>query len=242
MKQSFIVILGTIVLTVTACGPSAMEGQSLFERSVPVAETNDEGLVSEPVTEVAPEEKAPSERVLLRDKVLSNSSLSERAVDNAFAYFDSNKSRISNKNVITIFDIAKHSGKRRMHVIYLKTGKVTSIHVAHGKNSDVNHNGYAESFSNKHGSLQSSLGFMITGKTYHGSKGYSLNLHGQESRNSEVYDRRIIIHGASYVSPSLSKMGRSWGCPSVSWANTKWLIDTIKNGSLLYIYNAKYDG
>lgn len=188
------------------------------------------------------EEKPPVQMVSLKDKILMNSDLDERALDNAFEYFETHKSKISNQKVMTIFDIGQHSGRRRLYVINLETGYVSAIHVAHGKNSDKNHNGYAESFSNQSGSLQSSLGFMITGSTYYGSKGYSLNLHGQENRNDNVYSRRVVIHGADYVSPDRSKMGRSWGCPAVSRANTKWFINKIKNGSLLYIYNAKYDG
>ncbi|MBY0384969.1 murein L,D-transpeptidase catalytic domain family protein, partial [bacterium] len=72
--------------------------------------------------------------------------------------------------------------------------------------------------------------------------GESLRLDGQESRNNKVRARAIVIHSASYVSPSLSKMGRSEGCPAVSLDNIKDLIAKIKNGSLYYIYHKAYDG
>ena len=48
------------------------------------------------------------------------------------------------------------------------------------------------------------------------------------------------MHGASYANPSVIKsagrLGRSLGCPALPEAVTRPIIDTIKGGSLLYIY------
>ncbi|MCB9072739.1 MAG: murein L,D-transpeptidase catalytic domain family protein [Bdellovibrionaceae bacterium] len=179
--------------------------------------------------------------VSLREAILNNSDVSAKAVDNAFNYFNNNQSKIKNKNYMVIFDIGQHSGKKRFYMINLKTGAVTTMHTAHGKNSDADNDGYASDFSNVSGSNKSSLGFMVTAETYIGKHGESLKLDGLESRNSNVRARAIVVHGASYVNPSLSKMGRSFGCPAVADANIKGVIANIKNGALFYIFNNKYD-
>ena len=181
------------------------------------------------------------EKILLYDKVLQNSDVPEEALYKAFAYYDDHHDEIPNQKWITIFDIKQHSGNRRMYIINMETGDVSAIHTSHGKNSDLDHDGYATSFSNENGSNKSSLGFMLTAETYYGKHGYSLRMDGLESRNSNVRARAIVVHGASYVDPSWDKMGRSLGCPAVSDANKQWVIDRIKEGSLFYIYNEDYE-
>ncbi|MCC6137843.1 MAG: murein L,D-transpeptidase catalytic domain family protein, partial [Bdellovibrionaceae bacterium] len=84
-------------------------------------------------------------------------------------------------------------------------------------------------------------GFMLTGEEYVGKHGGSMRLDGQESRNSNVRSRAIVVHSASYVSPSLSKMGRSQGCPGVPLANIKDVVAKLKNGSLFYIFHKDYN-
>ena len=110
--------------------------------------------------------------------------------------------------------------------------------VAHGKNSgDM----YATSFSNKSGSYKSSLGFFLTSETYHGGNGYSLKLDGLEKDiNDKARERAIVIHGAKYADPSVTvngrRLGRSLGCPALPTKVAKPIIDTSKNGSVLFIY------
>lgn len=237
-----IAFISICILGLTACGDAKFEQESLALKQVPV-ENIDQVSASETEVEPAPPESPEKPKTMsLRDKVLQNSNVSETALDNALSYYDQNKNLISRKSVISIFDITKHSGKRRLYIIDTKNGNVSSIHVAHGKNSDTNHDGIATSFSNKNGSNKSSLGFMLTAETYYGKNGYSLKLDGLESRNSNVRKRYVVIHGADYVKPSFSKMGRSLGCPAVSRANTDWYINKVKGGSLLYIYHAAHDG
>ncbi len=258
MKVQKTSLLVFIFLALTACGGEQSGSSDLALKQVPVEdkEVSQGGLntieggaagVQEniQVVEVVkpPLEKPAVQTMTLRDKVLRDSDISVKALDNALNYYNDNIDIIRNKKVISIFDISKHSGKRRLYVIDTTDGNVTAIHVAHGKNSDTNNDGRATSFSNKNGSLQSSLGFMLTDNTYQsGKNGLSLRLDGLESRNSKVRPRYVVIHGASYVSPGRSKMGRSYGCPAVSKANTNWYINKVKNGSLLYIYHADHDG
>jgi hypothetical protein len=119
----------------------------------------------------------------------------------------------------------------------METGAVWNIHVAHGKGSDSDHDGFAEKFSNVNNSNATSLGFYKTAETYQGSHGYSLRLDGLSSTNSNARSRSIVVHGASYVEDKERIQGRSWGCPAVSMANYTKVINLIKGGSLILAVN-----
>lgn len=170
------------------------------------------------------------------DYVDPNRAINTDALAKALIYFDSNKSKIKNKNYVTVIDFGAKSTKARFHIIDMKTGKVWSIHVAHGKGSDSNHDGYAEKFSNKSGSKASSLGYYLTGSTYNGSNGLSLRLDGLSSTNSNARGRAVVIHGASYVKEKSVIQGRSWGCPAVASSLKTKVINMLKNGTLIYAY------
>ena len=144
-----------------------------------------------------------------------------------------------NKDVLTLIDFSKPSTKERMVVLDLRQKKIlyTSV-VSHGRNSGGN---YATSFSNKNGSYKSSLGFYLTENTYQGKHGMSLILNGLEKGfNDQAKQRAIVIHGASYTNPNIAasagRLGRSLGCPALPLSNYKPIINTIKNGTLLFIY------
>ncbi|QDK36785.1 murein L,D-transpeptidase catalytic domain family protein [Bdellovibrio sp. NC01] len=152
----------------------------------------------------------------------------------ALTYYDKNASKIKNKDYMSVIDFRQYSGKKRFFIINMKTGEVWAIRVAHGKGSDPDHDGYANSFSNVSGSNSSSLGYYLTAETYDGSHGYSLKLDGQSSTNSNARSRAIVVHGADYVSESNVIQGRSWGCPAVAMENRTKVINMIKGGSLIY--------
>ena len=98
---------------------------------------------------------------------------------------------------------------------------------------------YARHFSNETGSLKSSLGFFVTGKTYEGEHGYSLYLYGMERGvNHKARARRIIVHGAYYVRKSFieknGRIGRSQGCPALPPGLHIDIIDAIAGGTCLF--------
>jgi hypothetical protein len=148
--------------------------------------------------------------------------------------------KISNHKIISIVDYSLPSGKKRLFVIDLDKCKlVYNTYVAHGINSGKE---YASEFSNKPESNKSSLGFYETAGTYNGKNGYSLHLAGMEKGiNDKAGSRSIVIHGANYVSEALIQeqgyIGRSWGCPAVPEKLNRPIINTIKNGSCLFIYS-----
>mgnify|MGYP002904727173 CR=1 FL=1 len=143
------------------------------------------------------------------------------------------------KEILTLVDFSKPSTEERFYVFDMRHKKLLfSSLVSHGKNSGGN---YATSFSNENGSHKSSLGFYLTENTYQGRNGYSLILNGLEKGiNDLAKQRAIVIHGASYSDPSVAassgRLGRSLGCPALPVSVSKPIINTIKNGTLLFIY------
>jgi len=147
---------------------------------------------------------------------------------------------ISKDSIITIIDFSQPSDKKRLYVLNLASKQLLfNTLVAHGRNSGSL---WAKSFSNSLSSLKSSPGFYVTGETYMGDNGYSLRLDGLEKNiNDNARARSIVMHGAPYVDQSsietLGFLGRSLGCPAVPLALHKAIINTIKEGTCLFIYS-----
>jgi len=82
---------------------------------------------------------------------------------------------------------------------------------------------------------------MITGGIYRGKRGYSMHLDGMETGiNNNVRLRGIVMHGSNYVNAKRAdegnSMGRSFGCPAVSYVEHRKIIDKIKHGSCFFVY------
>jgi hypothetical protein len=151
---------------------------------------------------------------------------------------------LPNDTVISICDFSQSSRKKRLYVIDLRSKKLLiNTYVAHGKRSGKE---FARTFSNKPESFKSSLGFFITRNTYLGANGLSLNIQGLEQGiNDKAFERRIVIHSSNYVGRkylnSNAYSGTSLGCPAVPVNELDQVIQTIKDGSCLFIYHpAKY--
>ena len=149
--------------------------------------------------------------------------------------------KLQNPNIVTIADYSQSSNKKRLYVIDLKDRKLLfNTYVAHGRNTGEE---YARSFSNEEGSLKSSLGFYVTENPMVCSHtGYSLMINGIEKGiNDHAVKRAIIIHGADYATEDFIKkyghLGRSFGCPALPPDLNKPIIDSIKGGTCLFIYN-----
>jgi len=143
------------------------------------------------------------------------------------------------KQLLSICDFSLSSNTKRLWVIDMRSKSVL-FHslVAHGQGTGEE---FAKKFSDRENSHQSSLGFYLTDDTYVGRNGYSLRLHGKDKGyNANAFNRAIVMHGADYVSPQFIKgnkrLGRSWGCPAVPQKLAKPIIDTIKGGSVLFVY------
>lgn len=148
--------------------------------------------------------------------------------------------KVTNPDLLTIVDFSQPSTKKRMYIIDLKRKVLLENSlVAHGRNTGEL---MAKEFSNKVESNQSSLGFYVTSDTYQGKHGLSLRLDGMEKNiNDNARERAIVIHGADYATEGFCKstgyLGRSHGCPAVPAKISKTIINTLGNGSCLFIYS-----
>jgi len=146
----------------------------------------------------------------------------------------------STSSTYTVIDYSLSSNQKRLWIIDMKTGKLLSQEfVAHGKHSGGS---IASKFSNVNESNKSSVGLVRTAETYQSGKfGYALRLDGLESGiNHNIRRRAIVMHKSDYVRASWIKRngraGRSLGCTALDPAVYKRVIDTVKGGSLMFIY------
>ena len=155
--------------------------------------------------------------------------------------FQSLQSRglIANDSLLTIIDFSLPSSNDRFFVINLRNNRILyKTLVAHGRNSgDL----YATRFSNQMQSHESALGFFITGKSYLGGQGYSLQLQGVDTGyNDRSKVRGIVIHAAEYVTHNYvtryGRLGRSFGCPALPPDLSRPIINLIKDGSVIFSF------
>ncbi|HEY0272001.1 MAG TPA: murein L,D-transpeptidase catalytic domain family protein [Chitinophaga sp.] len=148
--------------------------------------------------------------------------------------------KLQNDSIISIVDFSLPSTEKRLFIIDLYHQRLLfNTLVSHGRNSGEN---TATSFSNKPNSFKSSLGFYITGDTYAGKHGLSMRLLGEERGiNDNALRRGIVMHSADYVNDEMARnsgrIGRSEGCPAVPAEVSDEIINTISNGSCLFIYS-----
>jgi hypothetical protein len=155
-------------------------------------------------------------------------------------YYNMKQKAILGKDIISIVDFEKPSTEERLWIIDINNKKL--LHhslVAHGKKSGENK---ATTFSNCQSSNMSSVGFYVTRNTYSGKHGLSLVIDGlDEKYNSNAKSRAVVIHSADYVSEEFIKcngrLGRSQGCPAIPVENHEKVINTLKDGTALFIHS-----
>jgi hypothetical protein len=155
-------------------------------------------------------------------------------------YYNMKQKEILRKGIISIVDFEKPSTEQRLWIIDVNNKKLLyhSL-VAHGKKSGENK---ATTFSNCQSSNMSSVGFYVTRNTYSGKHGLSLVIDGlDEKYNSNAKSRAVVIHSADYVSEEFIKcngrLGRSQGCPAIPVENHVEVINTLKDGTALFIHS-----
>ncbi len=148
--------------------------------------------------------------------------------------------KLDKQKFLTIVDFSQSSCKKRMYVIDIQNQTLLfNTLVAHGRNTGDE---FAHDFSNKAGTLKSSLGFYVTKDQAIGSTvGLSLILQGVEKGfNDNALNREIIMHGADYATEDFilknGRLGRSFGCPSLPPDLIKPVVDSIDKGTCLFIY------
>ena len=228
-----ITILSPFVIIVLALLPLINSGNStkfylpVFQKTIIPVKNDSVGIVAE---------------LLYDSLLLEKSGLNKEAFIYAYTGYKNlvEKGIFNKEGLITICDFSQSSKKKRLYLIDLHDYKLLlNTYVAHGRNSGGE---FAKKFSNKPQSLQSSLGFYITKKTYFGGHGLALTLAGLEKGiNDKAERRKIVVHGSDYIGDKYLRysknMGRSFGCPAIPKKHTNQLINTIKNGSCLFIYH-----
>jgi len=115
--------------------------------------------------------------------------------------------------------------------------------VAHGRGSSTSRYVVPTLFSNAEGSAATSLGLYVTESTYpfrgnSGGQSYrsiGLRLLGvSEGYNDNAYARRVVGHGAPYVTET--KAGRSEGCPAMEQSRARRLLPKIANGGMVFLF------
>jgi hypothetical protein len=142
-----------------------------------------------------------------------------------------------------ITDFSLHSSEERMWLLDLSDGSVlNNYHIAHGEaSSSLSDDGFADSFSNINNSHQSSLGMMKAAESYTGTYGYSMRLDGLEyGYNDNVRSRYIVMHGWEGSRPEYvnywGSVAPTWGCPAVDDRDVADVVDTLKDGALMFFW------
>lgn len=149
------------------------------------------------------------------------------------------KNKLEHNNILTLIDYSLPSNKKRLWVFDLNENKLLfHTYVSHGIKSGLLESDF---FSNKNKSKASSIGVFNTDFSYNGRYGLAVKLNGLEKNfNDKAYDRFLVIHPAWYVTDEFiekyGRLGRSWGCPAISYDLVDPLINTIKDNSLLVVY------
>lgn len=162
-------------------------------------------------------------------------------MERAAAALDIHGHRITRRDRMYLVDFKKFSGDERLYEVDLEGGSVTLMRTSHGRGSDPTHTGFATSFGNTPDSHMSSVGAYATAGASHGAQqGPNVLLDGLEYSNNMARERAIIIHGADYADPDFlareGKLGRSYGCFSVSHADLPALRERMGEGRLLFAW------
>lgn len=231
-KRFGLVVLLTVAVT---AGPSYLAGASDNIGDGSTVEQADPLAIYSPAA-VLP----AADRVLLR--LDGNSKPATQVFRHAYIGYQQllKEGALTNTRYLTVVDFSLPSTEKRMWVIDLVEDRVAfHTFTAHGVNSGAL---YADDFSNRIGSFQSSLGFYVAAETYTGKHGLSLKLDGMEPGfNDKARDRAVVLHGADYATADFvhrnGRLGRSRGCPAVPNAVSKQIANTISGGSCLFIYH-----
>ena len=149
---------------------------------------------------------------------------------------------LADSTTVTVIDYELHSEQKRLWVINLETRELLfHEYTTHGQGSDRNHDGVMDSASNTPNSNQSNVGLLRTAETYTGRHGESLRLDGLEPGfNDNARRRAIVMHSAQYADDQYvrrrGKAGRSHGCPALDPDVAGDVIQTVKDGTLVFAY------
>jgi hypothetical protein len=161
-----------------------------------------------------------------------------RLFDIAKTQLDKAGDVIWRKDVVGIADFGVHSANKRFHFLNMGTQEVKSFFVTHGTGSDPEHDGWLNTYSNVHESLQTSRGAYVTWEWYRGRFGTSVRLGGLDPTNDNAFPRAIVLHKADYATQEhvdrWGRLGRSNGCFAMGPQDFNEALWNLSGGRLLY--------
>jgi hypothetical protein len=190
------------------------------------------------VTKAALEAFAGVVRPLSRPQAL------ETAFRSYFAYKTAHPGEVR-KPYLYFVDYGLPSTTTRGYVFDMDSLRVVDgpFTVAHGRGSSTSQFGVPTHFSNASGSAATSLGLYLAKSLYdfHGhasGQAYSavgMRLMGvSQGFNDNAFERRVVAHGAPYVTPS--RAGRSEGCPAMEPARAQQLLPKLADGGMVFLF------
>jgi hypothetical protein len=168
----------------------------------------------------------------------------ESAFKSYFAYKAAHPEKV-HKPYLYFVDYGLPSTEARGYVFNMNSLTIVDgpFTVAHGRGSSVSQYGVPTRFSNASNSHATSLGLYITQATYGfnghaGGQAYSsigLRLQGVSTGfNDNALARRVVAHGAPYVTPT--KAGRSEGCPAMEPSRAQKLLPKLAEGAMVFLF------
>lgn len=199
--------------------------------------TNGTGTVAT-VTRAALDAFAGVVRPLSRPQAL------ETAFRSYFAYKTAHPDEVR-KPYLYFVDYGLPSTTPRGYVFDMQSLRIVDgpFTVAHGRGSSTSQFGVPTRFSNASGSAATSLGLYVAKSLYdfHGhASGQAYTAVGMrlmgvsEGFNDNAFARRVVAHGAPYVTPS--KAGRSEGCPAMEPARAQQLLPKLADGGMVFLF------
>jgi hypothetical protein len=175
---------------------------------------------------------------------LSHPNALQDAFKSYFAYKAEHPEDVK-KPYLYFVDYGLASTEPRGYVFDMESLKIVDgpFTVAHGRGSSTTQYGVPTRFSNASNSHATSLGLYVAEATYGFSghaagRAYSalgMRLKGvSEGFNDNAFARRVVAHGAPYVTSS--KAGRSEGCPAMEPDRAQRLLPKLANGGLVFLF------
>jgi hypothetical protein len=166
------------------------------------------------------------------------------AFNSYFAYKAANPAQVK-KPLLYFVDYGLPSTEPRGYVFDMDVLKVVDgpFMVAHGRGSASPRQAIPTRFSNVPNSYATSLGLYLAQETYGFSgkaagrsyRSIGLKLEGvSEGFNDNARARKVVAHGAPYVTPS--RAGRSEGCPAIEQSRARRLLPALANGAMVFLF------
>lgn len=150
-----------------------------------------------------------------------------------------------NQKIAFMVDYSIHSGSNRFFIVNLETSTISKrALVSHGscKDDDRNDADIVTNFSNKSGSLCTTLGMSVMADRAYSKWGanYKYWIDGLEEGNKNMRSRVVVLHSWEGIPDEEiypEAVAMSWGCPTVSIAFLAELDKILKQESNVLLYS-----